>query len=352
MERDAHRDSGYGISSSASATAQHRRALTVDRGTMTTEVLYTPTWSSLPSSTATATAATAPPAWCHGAAAGGDDPIGTNAHIKELREKIHSLESKTAVQMQIIREKEANERLLEERAALHVEERRHLHAQLDRAVTPVKYNSAPDSSNIVRAVADTELSTILEAVIDVLRLFVESTDRLRFRLFQKTTTAETAVLPVVPCREYGSPHLNAIFSHLGGLRHVASLINELGENISSPPQQQHANSTPKAAAKRRELRMEPSASKQELPNTTRRTTSKREGDSTSTSHNVHHIGAWLAARKKHLEVQLQQATGSAIRPTPPRQSTTTTYQAGESLMDAAKELHNKSYRSPKQHNPL
>ncbi|RNF12971.1 uncharacterized protein Tco025E_06387 [Trypanosoma conorhini] len=323
--------------------ARPRRVSTVDRGTVTTEVPYAPLCSPSVPRAAGGLPTSTPPA----AVEGGAGTTAPPQRVQELLERVRRLESTTAEQALLLREKEANERLLEERAALHAEQRRHLRSLLDKATTPEGGGARCDRSHLVRAEADTELSAVLEAIIDLLRLFVHCAARLRARLLQPAANTDPVVLPIVPCRDHGSPHLNAIFSHLGGLRHVAGVIDEVGEVASRrqrpPGGRQSPPTTPTAPrphhtppltspARRAPTGEAPASAPSDASASLQLASTQRD------------ITSWLKARQESLQRQLQQAneSGNGAPTTPPRSNCS--YQSGETLEEAANEMNKPIYR--------
>ncbi|EKF38328.1 hypothetical protein MOQ_001462 [Trypanosoma cruzi marinkellei] len=336
MEREA--ASRNDVFASGTDAAPYRRVSTVDRGSMTTEVPYAPLWSPSVQRTGAIQPVKQSPAAV-------DDGISTTtaqAQVRELMEKVRELESKTAEQAFLLREKEANERLLEERAALHAEERRHLRSLLDKATTPEKNSERYKSSHIVRAEADTELSAVLESIIELLRTFVHCAARLRTRLLLQTSNTDSTVLPIVPCREHNSPHLNAIFSHLGGLRYVANIIDEIGEAASKRPKEQIE-----------EQQLEILQKKQTPSRTPEKTIDKTHAQITEGQVSANHkntpspqtgftrydIDKWLMERKENLKRQLQHANNNNNKGKSSTSShSNRDYQSGETLEEAANEL--------------
>ncbi|KAF8283040.1 hypothetical protein TcBrA4_0077190 [Trypanosoma cruzi] len=328
---------------SGTDAAPHRRVSTVDRGSMTTEVPYAPLWS--PS--AQRTGAIQPVKQYPATVDDGISKTTAQAQVRELMKKVRDLESKTAEQAFLLREKEANERLLEERAALHAEERRHLRSLLEKAATPEKASERYESSHIVRAEADTELSAVLESIIELLRTFVDCVARLRTRLLLQTSNTDSTVLPIVPCREHSSPHLNAIFSHLGGLRYVATIIDEIGEAASKRPQKQKEEQQWEALTKKQTPSQTPekNSDKTHAPITEGPASATHNATrSPQTAFTRYDIDKWLMERKENLKRQLQHAN------TPNKKNSSTSshsnpdYQSGETLQEAAKELKKPHYR--------
>ncbi|RNE99024.1 hypothetical protein TraAM80_08413 [Trypanosoma rangeli] len=327
------------------AAANPRRVSTVDRGTVTTEVMYKP----LRSPSVQRVRETSPASACPADVSGAPSTTPLQRPIKELLRKVRELESTTAEQALLLREKEANERLLEERAALHAEERRHLRLLLDKATAPERSDTHHDRSHLVRAEADTELSAVLEAIIDLLRLFVHCTARLRARLFLPTANTDSVVLPVVPCRDHNSPQLNAIFSHLGGLRHIAAVIDETAEAALSRQQQQPAlrqrESTTATVPQLPHTPVEMSPASH--PSTSEARASAPHG-ATGSAHILstkRDITSWLTARQENLQRQLQQSkeTNNSAQSAPPHSHHN--YQSGETLEEAAKEFTKINYRT-------
>ncbi|ESL09315.1 hypothetical protein TRSC58_02966 [Trypanosoma rangeli SC58] len=343
MEEEA--AGGNDVTAASFAAAHPRRVSTVDRGTVTTEVMYKP----LLSPSVQRMREPSPASACPADVSGAPSTTPLQKPIKELLQKVRELESTTAEQALLLREKEANERLLEERAALHAEERRHLRLLLDKATAPERSSAHHDSSHLVRAEADTELSAVLEAIIDLLRLFVHCTARLRARLFLHTANTDSVVLPIVPCRDHNSPHLNAIFSHLGGLRHIAAVIDETGEAALSQKQQQpelsQRDSTAPTAPRLPHTSVDTSP---ECHPSTSEAPAPAPHSATGSAHILStktDITSWLTARQESLQRQLQQSKGTNhyAHSTPPHSYHS--YQSGETLEEAAKEFARPTYRT-------
>ncbi|ORC86983.1 uncharacterized protein TM35_000241330 [Trypanosoma theileri] len=337
---------------------RHRQKLTVDRGTITTEVhlstLQSPEKAAenvadIPvktTNTTRTTTASVPSTGNMFASLNQTGSYDSNTYIKELLQRVHNLEEKNREQDHIIREKETNERLLEERVALNAEEKQHLRSLLEQAEA---FEKTRESSNIVRAVADTELSTVLEAIIDLLRLYVDCAARLRARLFPQNIPIESTPFPLIPCREYSSPHLNAIFTHIGGIRHIATVIDDLGKTKYEQVKEKQHPLEPSATSTREHesgICTSSSHNRQEVVTSTHSSTLLQCTNFLKNRQTTSAIGAWLEARKNNLQEQLSNKktfrTASPIHEqTLPKQI----YQSGETLVEAANGLHKQSFHS-------